>query len=102
MLSGVGRWAVGKSWSNFEWTQERIRKDYILEMGDKYKCKICSNISNRLNNAASHVLHKHLTGQTKCPLCDKMGTRRMLQRHVKKDHNMSMNMFSMKLTEKQI
>ena len=103
LLSGVkevGRWSIGESWSNFEWTSEMIRKDYIQKKGDKYQCKICSNISNRPDGTAQHVLLTHLAGQTKCPLCDKMGTRKTLTEHVRKDHNMSMNMYSMKLTEK--
>ena len=103
LLSGVnevGRWSIGESWSTFEWTSEMIRKDYTLKIGSKHKCKICGDISNRSDQAAQHVLLIHLAGQTKCPLCDKMGTRKTLTEHVRKDHNMSMNMYSMKLTEK--
>ena len=104
LLSGVkevGRWSIGESWSSFEWTPEKIRKDYIQKKGeDKHFCKICGKISNQARHAAEHVLNKHLAGQTKCPLCDKMGTRKTLAEHVRKDHNMSMNMYSMKLTEK--
>jgi len=98
----VGRWAVGESWSTFEWTPERIRKDYILKMGDEYQCKICNCIRKRLDTAERHVLSFHLTGTAKCPLCDKMGTRRTIRDHVSKDHNMYLNIFSMKLTGKRI
>ena len=106
LLSGVkevSRWAVEESWSNFEWASEMIRKDYLRKMGDKHKCKICGDTfyTVRLDQAVEHVL-THLTGQTKCPLCDKMGTTRTLRGHVYKEHNMSLNMFSMKLTEKRI
>ena len=105
LLSGlkeVGRWAVGESWSTFEWTPERIQKDYILKMGDKYQCKICNSIVKQLDSAERHVLSLHLTGTAKCPLCDKMGKRKIIRDHVSKDHNMSLNMFSMKLTGKRI
>ena len=106
LLSGVkevGRWAVGESWSTFEWTPEKIRKDYIQKKGeDKHICKICGKISAKACNAAEHVLNIHLAGRTKCPLCDRTGTRSAIKMHALREHNMCLNMYSMKLTKKRI
>ena len=88
----VGRWSIGK-----------IKRDYIQKKGkDKYICKICGKISNHGTRAADHVLYKHLAGRTKCPLCDRTGTRSAIRMHVYKEHNMSLNVYSMKVTKKRI
>ena len=99
----VGRWSIGESWSSFEWTPEKIRKDYIQKKGEEHICKICGKIyKNHASNAAEHVLNRHLAGRTKCPLCDRTGTRSAIKMHALREHNMCLNMYSMKLTKKRI
>ena len=101
LLPGVT--GAGQSWSSVEWTVDNIRKNYVVKTGEmpvEYRCKICSKISNQLDHATEHALTRHLTGQSKCPLCSKMGKRKTLQVHVGRDHNMSLNIYSMKISEK--
>ena len=98
----VGRWSIGESWSSFEWTPDEIKRDYVQKKGDKHICKICGKISTTARTAAEHVLNIHLAGRTKCPLCDRTGTRSAIKMHVLREHNMCLNMYSMKLTKKRI
>ena len=92
-----------QSWSSVEWSVSEIGKNYV-ETGtnpNEYRCKICSKISGTLSHATEHALTRHLAGRSKCPLCTKISTRKTLQIHVGKDHNMSLNIYSMKVSEKQ-
>ena len=52
------------------------------------------------NHAPEHVLSNHLAGPTKCPICDKKLARASLRQHVKKVHNMGLDIFTMKLRYK--
>ena len=99
----VGRRSIGESWAFLKWTVDEIRRDHIQKKGgDKHICKICGKISTIARTAAEHVLNIHLAGRTKCPLCDRTGTRSAIKMHALREHNMCLNMYSMKLTKKRI
>ena len=83
------------------WTPEELRAKYTLKCGENnYQCSICYQTMQG-NHAPEHVLSKHLAGPTKCPICDKKLVRARLRHHVSKVHNLSLDIYTMKLRHKE-
>ena len=106
VLKGVGRGK--KAFETYETTKVRRKfQDEYVEMAYdnltesiSHICKLCRQESKTFQHIAEHILAKHLDVGTKfeCSQCNQEANSRVtLIRHVRREHGVSLNMFSIKI-----